>query len=90
MSLQCRKKMCCVSKRSLRFPSGKPELHEILWQDLEVRGLDLRSEEGRVSAQGELFVFCLYSDGEEDHPLQWVEQALRSRQKWNARAASPR
>ena len=22
------------------------------------------------------FVFCLYSDGEEDHPLQWVEQAL--------------
>lgn len=76
VELAVRKKDVLRVKKELTIPSGKPELHEILWQDLEVRGLDLRSEEGRVSAQGELFVFCLYSDGEEDHPLQWVEQAL--------------
>ena len=76
VELAVQKKDVLRVKKELTIPSGKPELHEILWQDLEVRGLDLRSEEGRVSAQGELFVFCLYSDGEEDHPLQWVEQAL--------------
>ena len=76
VELAVQKKDVLRVKKELTIPSGKPELHEILWQDLEVRGLDLRSEEGRVSEQGELFVFCLYSDGEEDHPLQWVEQAL--------------
>lgn len=65
VELAVQKKDVLRVKKELTIPSGKPELHEILWQDLEVRGLDLRSEEGRVSAQGELFVFCLYSDGEE-------------------------
>lgn len=76
VELAVQKKDVLRVKKELTIPSGKPELHEIIWQDLEVRGLDLRAEEGRVSAQGELFVFCLYSDGEEDHPLQWVEQAV--------------
>lgn len=75
VELALQKKDILRIKKELTIPSGKPEVHEIIWQDLEVRGLDFRSGEGNVSAQGELFVFCLYSDGEE-HPLQWIEQAV--------------
>ena len=90
VELAVQKKDVLRVKKELTIPSGKPELHEILWQDLEVRGLDLRSEEGRVSAQGELFVFCLYSDGRRITRCSGWSRRSRSRQKWNARAASPR
>lgn len=89
LSLQCRKR-CAACQKELTIPSGKPELHEILWQDLEVRGLDLRSEEGRVSAQeNSLSSVCTATARRITRCSGWSRRS-RSRQKWNARAASPR
>ena len=59
LSLQCRKDVLRV-KKELTIPSGKPELHEILWQDLEVRGLDLRSGGGAGQCAGRT-PLCLLS-----------------------------
>ena len=67
--------MCCVSKGAYD-PSGSRNCTRFsgrIWKcAVSISAL----RRGGYSAQGELFVFCLYSDGEEDHPLQWVEQAL--------------
>ena len=59
VELAVQKKDVLRVKKELTIPSGKPELHEILWQDLEVRGLDLRSEEGRGQCAGR--TLCLLS-----------------------------
>lgn len=64
-------------RKELQLPSNKPNIREILWQDVQVRGLEMRTEEGKVAARGELSVFVLYAgEEEEDHPLQWLEQSL--------------
>ena len=64
VELAVQKKDVLRVKKELTIPSGKPELHEILWQDLEVRGLDLRSEEERVlQAEAVLELdICLYQE----------------------------
>lgn len=39
-------------------------------------GLELRPEENKINAKGELFLFCLYAGDDGEQPLQWVEQAI--------------
>ena len=43
---------------------------------MEIRGMDLRAEEGKVTVKGELFVFVLYAGDDADNPLQWLEQSI--------------
>ena len=38
--------------------------------------MDFRAEEDKMTVKGELFIFVLYSDADEDNPLQWMEQAI--------------
>ncbi|MCI5650141.1 MAG: DUF3794 domain-containing protein [Fusicatenibacter sp.] len=76
MELGVQKKDTLRIKKEITLASNKPSIHEILWKEIEVRGLDLRAEEGKVTAKGELFIFCLYAGDDEDHPLQWLEQAI--------------
>lgn len=76
MELSVQKKDTLRLKKEITLASNKPSIHEILWREIEVRGLDLRAEEGKVTARGELFIFCLYAGDDDDHPLQWLEQAI--------------
>ena len=90
VELAVQKKDVLRVKKELTIPSGKPELHEILWQDLEVRGLDLRSEEGgSVRRENSLSSVCTATARRITRCSGWSRRS-RSRQKWNARAASPR
>lgn len=63
-------------RKEILVASNKPNVHAILWKDAEIRGLELRAEEGRVTARGELFVFVLYEGEDEANPLQWIENAI--------------
>ena len=47
-----------------------------LWKDIQVRGLEMRAQEGKVTARGELSVFVLYVSDDEANPLQWLEQTM--------------
>ena len=76
LTLGVHKKDTMRKKEEITLPSNKPNIYEVLWSDMEIRGLDLRAEEGKVVAKGELFVFVLYSGDDEANPLQWLEQAL--------------
>lgn len=76
LTLGVHKKDTLRRKEEITLPSNKPNIHEILWNDMEIRGMDLRAEEGKVAAKGELFVFVLYAGDDADNPLQWLEQAI--------------
>lgn len=76
LELGVRKKDTMRIKKELTLASNKPNIHMILWQDIQVRALDVRGLDGRIDVKGELFVFVLYSGDDEDHPLQYLEQAI--------------
>lgn len=76
LTLGVHKKDTMRKKEEIVLASNKPNIHEILWSDIEVRGIDLRADEGKVAAKGELFVFVLYAGDDDANPLQWLEQAI--------------
>lgn len=77
MSLIVNKKDTLRLKEEFSLASNKPNIAELLWHTIEVRGLELRPEENMIRAKGELFVFALYL-GEDDsnQPLQWLEYSI--------------
>lgn len=76
MSLCVHKKDTLRVKDEITLASNKPNITELLWHTIEVRGLDLRPEDNVVKAKGELFVFALYVGDDEGNPLQWLEYSL--------------
>lgn len=76
MSLMVHKKDTLRVKDEITLASNKPNISELLWYTIEVRGLDLRPEDNVVKAKGELFVFALYVGDDEGNPLQWLEYSL--------------
>lgn len=76
LGLGVHKKDTMRVKKDITLASNKPNIHDILWDDIEVRGLDIRAEEGKVVVNGELFAFALYSGDDDSNPLEWVEQAV--------------
>lgn len=76
LTLGVHKKDTLRKKEEIVLASNKPNIHEILWSDIEVRGMDLRADEGKVAAKGEMFVFVLYAGDDDANPLQWLEQAI--------------
>lgn len=76
MSLAVHKKDTLRVKEEFTLASNKPNIAELLWYTIEVRGLELRPEDNVVKAKGELSVFVLYAGDEENSQLQWLEYAL--------------
>ena len=76
MGLRVHKKDTMRLKEEIPLASNKPNIHEILWHTLEIRGVDLRPDEDKVSVKGELFVFVLYEGDDEGNPLQWMEHSI--------------
>ncbi len=88
VELAVQKKMCCVSKRSLRFRPASRNCMRFsgrIWKcAVSISAL----RRGRVSAQGELFLssVCTATARRITRCSGWSRRS-RSRQKWNARAA---
>ena len=76
LTLGVHKKDTLRLKEEVELVSNKPNIAELLWYTLEVRGLDLRPEENVVKAKGELFLFALYKGDDEDGTLQWLEHSI--------------
>lgn len=81
LELRVHKKDTLRIRKELTLASNKPSIHTVLWKDIQIRALDIRCGEGEVDAKGELFVFVLYAGDDEDHPLQYLEQAVPWQQK---------
>ena len=76
LSLAVHKKDTLRLKEEVELVSNKPDIAELLWYTIEIRGLDLRPEEQKVKAKGELFIFVLYTGGDEGSTLQWLEHTI--------------
>ena len=76
LTLGVHKKDILRKKEEITLASHKPNIHQILWKDIQVRGLEMRAQEGKVTARGELSVFVLYVSDDEANPLQWLEQTI--------------
>ena len=76
MGLCIHKKDTLRLKEEIPLASNKPNIHQILWNTMEIRGMDLRPDEGKIAVKGELFVFVLYEGDDEGNPLQWMEHSI--------------
>lgn len=63
-------------KEEIMLPSNKPNIREVLWKSVQLRGVETRLLENQIMIKGEALVFVLYLGEEEEDRLQWLESAL--------------
>lgn len=73
LQLRVQKKDILRVKKEISLPSNKPNIQEILWNDVQLRGVQIRLLDGKIEVRGELQVFFLYEPQEENSAAQWVE-----------------
>ncbi len=72
LQLLAQKKDTFRVKEELTLDNNRPNIYELLWEDVGFHHMEIRPEEGRLSIQGEMEVFLLYTGEEEGHSLQWM------------------
>ena len=60
-------------RADVSLPAGKPNIREILWNSMQLRDVDVRMMEGKLSIRGELFLFILYRSEEEQERVQYYD-----------------
>lgn len=63
-------------REETELPASKPNIREVLWSSVQLRGVETRPLDGSVSLRGELLLFCMYSGEEEHIPVQWMERSV--------------
>ena len=58
------------------LPANKPNVQEMLWEDVQLRGMDVRIQDGKLSIKGEIQLFVLYEGEEDGQEIHWMEQTL--------------
>lgn len=58
------------------LPANKPNIYEVLWDDIQLRGLDIQVGEDKITLKGEALVFILYATEEEENRYQWYETTV--------------
>ena len=76
MQLEVQQKDIIRIKDDILLPSNKPDIQEILWENVQLRGHEIHVMEGRLAVEGELFVFVLYNGQDENGTKQWMEQTV--------------
>ena len=60
-------------RSTLSLPSDKPEIGEIIWEDIDVRNMNHRLTESGATINGELSIFMMYMPADESLPVQWYD-----------------
>ena len=76
MQLEVQQKDIIRVKDEILLPSNKPDIQEILWENVQLRGHEVHVLEGKLAVEGELFVFVLYNGQDENGTKQWLEQTI--------------
>ncbi|MEG1291030.1 MAG: DUF3794 domain-containing protein [Lachnospiraceae bacterium] len=63
-------------KEEIMLPSNKPNIRQILWKSVQLRGVEMKLGNNQMNIKGEALVFVLYQGEEEEEHLQWIENAL--------------
>lgn len=76
LNLKVHKKDTMRLKEELTLAANKPNITEILWNHIEVRGMSFRPGEQVLRVKGELNLFVLYTGDDEGGSLHWQEYAI--------------
>lgn len=63
-------------KEEIVLPSNKQDAEQLLWKEIQVRGLKFRCMEGEIAYSGEMYVFVLYTGEDPLNPPEWIEQII--------------
>ena len=78
----------CAMREEVRLPSNKPNIRQLLWQQAQLFGMNVRVAAGEVTVQGELQVFVIYLGMQEDR-MQWAEMRVPYQCRLEIPEASP-
>lgn len=76
LQLVAAKRDTCRFKNEVILPSNKPNIRELLWKNVQLRGLESRIGEDVIYFTGELLLYILYQGNEEEERLQWLETTV--------------
>lgn len=63
-------------KEDIQLSGNRPNIENILWQEMKLRGTSCRPMDGKVHLDGDLMVFVIYAGEGEHTPVQWVEESI--------------
>ncbi|MFV0341764.1 MAG: SPOCS domain-containing protein [Anaerocolumna sp.] len=63
-------------KDQIHLPSGKGNISEILYNEVELRNTEARLLDNKFTIKGELLVFVLYDSESEDNPVEYLETEI--------------
>lgn len=63
-------------RNEISLSSNKPNMDEILWSSVELRGITSQMNQGEIQINGEALVYVLYAAAEEEERLQWFETTV--------------
>lgn len=75
-------------KEDISLASNKPDIYQLLWNTVEIRGVDIRTEQDKIGVKGELFVFVLYREMMIIIPFSGWNIPCLSIRNWSARGAA--
>lgn len=76
LELMTDKKDTLRIRQEIALSSNKPNMDEILWSSVELRGITSHLKNGEIEVTGEALVYVLYSGTEEEDRLQWFETTV--------------
>ena len=76
ITLAVQKKDILRLKEEIPLPSNKPNIRELLWENVQLRSTRIQLQDGKLAVQGKLFFFVLYRAEDEGASTQWLEQVI--------------
>ena len=63
-------------RESVLLGSGKPDIEELIWEDVDVRSLNTRLTDEGMAMNGELDIFVMYLSQDETQSVEWYETTV--------------
>ncbi len=76
LQLMTQKKDICRIHSEILLPSNRPNISRLLWQSVQLRGLDSRIRSGEIELTGELLVNILYKGEDDERQIQCMETTV--------------
>lgn len=63
-------------RESISLPAGKPNIGEIVWDDISLRNVNTRITDEGLGVSGDLNIFLMYIESGEGQSVQWYETTV--------------
>lgn len=89
LQLITQKKDICRIHSEIPLPSNRPNISRLLWQSVQLRGLDSRIRNGEIELTGELLVNILYKGEDDERQIQCMETTVALHENIKCSACEP-